>query len=207
MRHLIMNALGHADEQAFGQRDHEPALVESMRWPNKWFILRLAIIGFFASGGIFFPHPPDRIPWLILLFPFFAFFLLLYMRAWVSISRGGTRYVWRRPSWYANPFTSLFTKTQPLQFFHMGAFCFMALGVIALICGSWDWHHGAPLPLLPFCAGLGIWAFVRIFCLVFRKKMSFTSAAPEPPPRSSAPDVVDYRMVDSPRASGSGGGR
>ena len=143
----------------------------SMRPPNKWFVLRLAIIGFFASGGISFPHPPDQIPWLIVPFAFFGFFLGLFIQAWLGISRGGTRYVWRRPSWYANPFTNPFTKTQPLQFFHMGAFCFMALGVVALIFGSWDWHRGAPLPLFPFSGGLGIWAFVRVFCLMFGKRM------------------------------------
>ena len=50
----------------------------------------------------------------------------------------------------------------------------MTFGVIALIFGSWgswNWHQGAPLPLIPFSVGLGVWAFVRIFCLVFRKEM------------------------------------
>src|ERR1700734_1366398 len=106
-----------------------------MRLPNKWFILRLAIIGFFASGGISFPHPPGQIPWLIAIF-FLWVFPRLFVQAWIGISRGGTRCVLRRPAWYANPFTNPFTQTQPLQFFHMGAFCFMALGTVALILGS-----------------------------------------------------------------------
>jgi hypothetical protein len=147
-----------------------------MRPPNKWFVLRLAIIGFFASGGISFPHPPDRIPWLIVPFAFFAAFLGLFVQAWIAIARRSTRYVWRWPSWYANPFTNPFTKTQPLQFLHMGGFCFMALGVVALIFGSWDWYHGAPLPLFPFSAGLGVWVFVRAVCLVFRKRMDEPNA-------------------------------
>jgi len=154
----------------------------SMRPPNKWFVLRLAIIGFCAFGGISFPHRADQIPWWSVPFAFFGIFISSFVRLWIAISRGGTRYIWRRPSWYANPFSNPFTKTQPLQFFHMGAFGFMALGVVALMCGSWDWHHGAPLPLFPFSAGLGIWAFVRVFCRVFRKRMDEPNTALEPTP-------------------------
>jgi hypothetical protein len=143
-----------------------------MRPPNKWFVLRLAIIGFFALWGISFPHPPEQIPWLIVPFAFFACFLGLFIQFWMGISRGGIRYVWRRPSWYVNPFTNLFIKTQPLQFFHMGAFCFMALGIVALMFGSWDWHQGAPLPLFPFSGGLGIWACICVFCRVFSKRIN-----------------------------------
>jgi len=145
-------------------------MLDAVLKPNKWFVLRLFIIGFFASGGLSFPNPDDPIPWFIVPFPFFGFFFGFFIQAWVGISLGGIRYVWRKPSWYANPFT----KTQPLQFFHMGAFCFMALGVVALIFGSWGswkWRQGAPLPFFPLSGGLGIWAFVRVFCLVFRKKM------------------------------------
>ena len=153
-----------------------------MRRPNKWFILRLAIIGFFGVGGISFPHPDDRVPWLIVPFAFFAAFFGPLVQAWIAIARGGTRYIWRRPSWYANPFTNPFRKTEPLQFFHMGAFAFMAFGVISLIFGSWDWHHGAPLPLFPFSAGFGIWAFIRVFCFLFGKKMDEPNTALEPTP-------------------------
>src|ERR1700722_6118023 len=142
-----------------------------MQPPNKWFALRLAIIGFFAFEGIFIPQSDDRIPWLIVPFAFFGSFFGLFIQTWIGISRGGMRYVWRRPSWYSNPFTNPFTKTEPLQFFHMGAFCFMALGVVALIFTSWNWHNGAPLPLFPFSAGFGIWVSVRFFCLIFHKKM------------------------------------
>jgi hypothetical protein len=151
-----------------------------MRRPNKWFVLRLVIIVFFASQGLSFPHVNDPIPWWAVLFAFFAFFLGLFTQAWVAISRGGRRYVWRKPSWYANPFTNPFTNTQPLQFFHMGAFCFMAFGLVWLIFGSWHWQRGLPLPLFPFSGGLGIWTFVRVFCLVFRKKMDGSNNALEP---------------------------
>jgi hypothetical protein len=139
--------------------------------PNRWFVLRLAIIGFFACKGLFFPQPDEPIPWLIVPFAFFGFFFGLFIQAWIAISRGGTRYVWRRPSWYANPFINLFRNTQPLQFFHMGAFCFMALGLVSLVFGSWDWQHGAPLALFPFSGGFGVWMFVRVFCLIFGKRM------------------------------------
>jgi hypothetical protein len=141
--------------------------------PNKWFILRLAIIGLFASGGLSFPHSnnDEAMPWLFVPFVFFGSFLGLFIQAWIGISRGGARYVWRRPSWYANPFTNPFINTQPLQFFHIGAFCFMAFGIVTLIFGSWNWHHYAPLPLFPFSCGLGIWASVHVICLVFRKRM------------------------------------
>jgi hypothetical protein len=47
----------------------------------------------------------------------------------------------------------------------------MAFALVALTCRSWDWSRGVPLPLFPFSAGLGVWAFVRAFCLVFAKKM------------------------------------
>ncbi len=63
----------------------------------------------------------------------------------------------------------------------MGAFCFMALGVVSLIFGSWDWQHGAPLPLFPLSGGLGIWAFVHVFCFVFGKRMDEFNPALETP--------------------------
>ena len=110
-------------------------------------------------------------PWFFALFGFLAFFVGLFVQGWFFIYRGGTRYIWRRPSWYENPFSNPFMHTQPLQFFHMGGFAFMAMGLVMLASGRWDWSRGVPSALIVFGSGLGVWTYVSAFCLVFGRKM------------------------------------
>jgi hypothetical protein len=149
-----------------------------MQPPNKWFALRLLVIVVFASGGRIFPHDVEPVPWIFAPFGFFAAFLGLFAQSSFRISSSGTRCIWRRPSWYENPFTNPFKNTQPLQFFHMGAFCFMCLGLVMFVFGPWDWSRGLPFPFFVFSFGLGVWTFVRVFCLVYGRRMDESNRLP-----------------------------
>jgi hypothetical protein len=137
---------------------------------NKWFNLRLSIVAVFAAGAMSFPEDIDAMPWFIAPLPFFFFLIVPFIQSWICLTRRGSRYKWRTPSWYESPFTNPFRHTEPLRFFHLGAFCFMSFGLVWLVSKSWDWSRGIPLPLFPFSAGLGLWAYVHLFSLVFAKK-------------------------------------
>jgi hypothetical protein len=75
--------------------------------------------------------------------------------------------VWRRPSWCLNPFQA----KEPLQFFHLGAFHFMAGGVVGLAAALFRGPAGVPLAVSLIAIGCGIWLGVRLCMVVFRRKM------------------------------------
>ena len=151
-----------------------------MRRPNKWFYLRLGIVAVFAAGGLSFPQEVEAIPWFIVLLTFFVSFVGLFIQSWICLYRGGSRYMWRSPSWYENPFTHPFRHTQPLQFFHLGAFCLMSFALASLTSAPWNWAQGFPLPFFFLSGGFGVWVFVRVFCLVFAKKMGKSNHSFQP---------------------------
>ena len=75
--------------------------------------------------------------------------------------------VWRRPSWSLNPFQ----PREPLQFFHLGAFHFMAGGVVGLVAAIFRGPAVVPLAVSLISVGCGVWLGVRLCMVVFRRKM------------------------------------
>ena len=97
---------------------------------NRWRIVRLSFVTFafvsslvagFRGASIAVPEAgiTDGIAWLVA--PAIMLLIVVGLQAW----RLGPRATWHRPSWYRNPFS----VSQPLQFFHLGAFFFVAGGV------------------------------------------------------------------------------
>jgi hypothetical protein len=70
--------------------------------------------------------------------------------------------VWHRPSWSTNPFNF----RDPIQFFYLGAFLFIAQGMVTLLR-----VFAAPVPLypeafVPLAMGIGSWLGVKIVVLL-----------------------------------------
>src|SRR5437867_12795738 len=102
--------------------------------PHKtWMYVRLVVV---AIGAVYGPAlifsdtgAESRIDWIscivILLFSPVALLLIVGLQSQNPLS--STR--WRKPSWLINPF--LFEE--PLQFFHLAAYHFLAAGVTACV--------------------------------------------------------------------------
>jgi hypothetical protein len=70
----------------------------------------------------------DNILILILLVPIIAFPIILLPQFGRSATKKGSLEKWEKPSWNLNPFQ----WKQPLQFFHLGGFCFIAAGLVGI---------------------------------------------------------------------------
>ena len=109
-------------------------------------------------------------PWLFVPLPFFFFFIFFFITSWSDFRRDVRGREWKIPSWYDKRVIPFMAKVyQPLNHFHLVAFCLMGVGIVLLMMGSWDLSLGAPVALMFLSSGLGVWAFVRMFCLVFCK--------------------------------------
>lgn len=74
---------------------------------------------------------------------------------------------WRQPSWGVNPFQ----PREPLQFFHLGAFFFLAGGVIGVAALPVRGLAAAPLAFSLVSIGVGTWVGIQLCMLAYRKKM------------------------------------
>jgi len=74
---------------------------------------------------------------------------------------------WRQPSWSVNPFQ----VREPLQFFHLGSFFFMAGGLIGIATLPFRGLAAAPLAISLVSIGVGLWVGVQLCMMVYRKKM------------------------------------
>ena len=78
--------------------------------------------------------------------------------------------VWTYPSWRVSPFT----MKEPLQFFHLGGYFFLASGVGGLIHVALDRTLPVTEPLIFTSTGAGVLCGVWLCCRVFRRKMART---------------------------------
>ena len=136
-----------------------------------WAYLRLAIVAASFVGGAFGASrlSDQGVPTFQSLLFIFAggIFGMLFV---IGIQRMNPRSAaaWRYPSWLVNPFT----MREPLQFFHLGGYFFLASGVGSLL--RWYFVRTTPLfePLLFTAWGCGVLIGVRLCTIVFRGKMA-----------------------------------
>jgi hypothetical protein len=142
-----------------------------MRDTRLWLFVRLAIIIFGAMSGISFTSPEtvmhSNVNWaacgIILLACPFAVLFVVGIQAINPMSAA----VWRRPSWYINPFIF----REPLQFLHLAAFDFIAGGIVALITLPFRGLAAAPLAVSLVAVGCGVWLGIQLCMVTFRNKM------------------------------------
>ena len=95
---------------------------------NSWKIVRLVLVALSAIASTFSNQsiaPPEEVSTSVLLAVFsFGIASMLFI---IGIQRVNPRSAatWRYPSWSINPFL----LQEPLQFFHLASFTFIAVGV------------------------------------------------------------------------------
>ena len=138
---------------------------------NKWFCIRMTLVLAGGYSGLSITSPDvvasSNVDWeaclIIVLFAPLALLLVVGIQAINPCSAK----VCRKPSWTINPF--LFKE--PLQFFHLGAYHFMAGGIVGSLSLFYRGTEAAPLAMLMLSIGAGVWLGVQLCILIFRKKM------------------------------------
>jgi len=99
---------------------------------NIWIAVRTIIILAAVIGSLFTPLGPQAQPpieWDILwVFAVFCPMGLLFIIGLQYLNPKSAP-IWSRPSWRENPFNF----RNPLQFFHLGAYVFVAQGIVTLL--------------------------------------------------------------------------
>lgn len=121
-----------------------------------WTWVRAALVAMNAVSGLVAPHETAVPPmsWTaVLVVTAFALFGTIIMIAGHPLLPDQAP-----PSWRANPFS----LRQPVQFFHMGAWMFMAYGVGGLIAVLVRSGTMLPETFLPLTMGGALWAATRV---------------------------------------------
>ncbi len=138
---------------------------------NKWFWIRIIIVIMGSSSGLSITSleilESSNVDWIaclaLLLFIPFGLSFVIAIQAFNPLSAK----IWRKPSWYLNPFIF----KEPLQGFHLIAFHFMFAGIVACMTLVNRGKEAAPLALSLLSIGIGIWLGVQLSMLLFKKKM------------------------------------
>jgi hypothetical protein len=137
---------------------------------NFWAKVRLVLIAGSLVGAFFMPPEPTAVPpihWDFLPLALVSFPFMLLFVIWVQYINPYSASVWRHPDWNVNPFNF----SEPLQFFHMGAFIFIAQGVGFLIKLAITQTSIFPEALMGITLGISTLFGIKLCTLVFRKKM------------------------------------
>jgi hypothetical protein len=136
---------------------------------RKWLVVRSALIvfAFLYCALVSQEMTPDNVT-SELLFTIFCFGIigLLFV---VGIQRLNPRSapIWRYPSWSINPFLA----REPLQFFHLGGFYFLASGA-GIILRKLFLNQDLDISLLFFPAfGAGTLCGIYVCTYVYKSKM------------------------------------
>ena len=137
---------------------------------NVWAWVRIMIVAAFILMGLLLPAQPAAKPpiqWqdLGIIFAFIPVGLLFVVGLQALNRRSAI--VWRYPSWWVNPFN----VSEPLQFFHLGGYSFLAYGMGVLLQLSISNRLFYPEAFIGLIIGAGALLGVHICTLVFRRKM------------------------------------
>lgn len=138
---------------------------------NKWFWVRVLVVGAGAISGFSITSPEtvetSNVDWtaclIMLLFTPLGLTFIIGIQALNPYSAKN----WRKPSWDINPF--LFKE--PLQFFHLGSFHFLAGGLVACTTLLDRGKAAAPLAVSLLSIGIGVWLGVQLCMILFKNKM------------------------------------
>ena len=141
---------------------------------NKWVIVRLVVLAVAAAEGVMNGWLPDRPVTPLLLAGMVAYGVIAVpIVVWAQRLNPRNKPVWHFPSWRRNPLT----LRDPMQFFHMAGFVFIAFG---LGVAGRDLRFGEPLRLphavLP-AFGVGMIIGCYVAARLFRKHLDV--GAPE----------------------------
>lgn len=137
---------------------------------NKWKLFRLVMLLFAVVAAFFMPLEPKAKPpieWASLAVIFMAIPIGLIFVIGIQAINPMTAKIWHKPNWNLSPLNF----KEPLQFFHFGAYVFLAQGVVTLlriVFSSVSFYLEALLPLVVWISmligiQLVIFAFGRKF--------------------------------------------
>ncbi|MBR9813548.1 hypothetical protein GYB61_06795 [bacterium] len=136
---------------------------------NLWVCVRLGIVLATAVTSFFVPLEAQAAPHIgwpslsaISAFCCVAIVLVIGLQALNPLSAK----VWRVPAWHRNPFNF----RDPGQFFHLGAFVFLAQGVVMLVRFVFSSVAFYPELLLPLAIGGSVLIGLSLVSVVFRFK-------------------------------------
>jgi hypothetical protein len=137
----------------------------------RWLYVRAALVVASFTGGVLGegdqgPELGGSLSWIAVGVFMFGVIGMLFIIGMQAINPRSAPY-WRYPSWACNPFT----LREPLQFFHLGGYFFLAAGVGRLLRFAFD--RSIPLfesVVFAFWGG-GIVVGVWLGAAIFRKKM------------------------------------
>jgi hypothetical protein len=136
---------------------------------NIWLVVRaLVLVLGMLSVSSFVPGPKSpfaggSITLLLVLFVFGVISMVFVLGLQAINPRSAA--VWTKPDWHANPFS----LKQPLQFFHMSAYYWIAAGAGAIVLTRIK-HLAGLEPLLPIALGVGVLVGIRCCVLLYRRK-------------------------------------
>jgi hypothetical protein len=140
---------------------------------SKWFWIRvvLTVLGGLSGVSIVSPETIKSssadLDWTATLVIFlFAVVGTLFLLAIQALNPYSAE-IWHKASWEVNPF--LFRE--PLQFFHCGAYCFIACGLVACAILVYRGDDGFPLGVSLLALGAGLRLAVALSACVFRRKV------------------------------------
>ena len=140
-----------------------------MESSKKWLWIRLAVVGVGALSGpsSLWGMSESDIDWgtCLIVFSFCTLGMVFVIGIQAANPLSAPR--WRKPRWTINPF--LFKE--PLQFFHLAAFHFLAAGLSACAAIPFIGWKAAPYAVFFLAMGGGAWAGVSLSMVLFRKKM------------------------------------
>jgi len=137
-----------------------------------WAGIRTAlVVASFVQGIVLTPHVGSEfnqpVEWEMVAFLFFGSIAALLFVVGLQAANPRSAPEWRYPSWSVNPFS----MSEPLQFFHLCGFVFIATGLgTAIRCA----YEKRPITdaLVFLVIGAGTVAGVYVCALVFRRKMA-----------------------------------
>jgi hypothetical protein len=134
----------------------------------KWVIVRLVVVAAAAAEGVMNGWVPERPVTVLLLAGMVAYGVIAVpVVVWAQRLNPRNKPIWHFPSWRRNPLT----LRDPMQFFHMTGFVFIAFGLG--VAGLNLWFHQPLRPphaeLPAFGVGLVIGSYVA--ARLFRKQL------------------------------------
>ncbi len=135
---------------------------------NKWVIARLIVLAVAAAEGFLNGWLPERPVTVLLLAGMVAYGVVAVpVVVWAQRLNPRNKPVWHFPSWRRNPMT----LRDPMQFFHMAGFVFLAfgLGVAALALRTGQPLRPAHAELPAFGIGMVIGSYLA--ARLFRKQL------------------------------------
>lgn len=142
-----------------------------MSGAKKWLWVRVGVVALGGLSGIEMTSPDtvakSSVNWraCAVVLGAVPLMLLAVIAFQAFISRSAS--TWKRPSWYINPFLI----NEPLQFFHLAAFAFIAGGVVGIATLPFRSVSVAPLAVWLLSIGVGAWLGVQLSMKVCHKKM------------------------------------